>query len=171
MFSCSPPGCPATNPYVRVLIFYVSTLCLVQAQLVHYRQTPSPFQVPFSSPKSQTPDPDPSAMPADPRCSQIPDWFKTPAAMRDQLFQMLSMRWLRILQCIDWEYIGDVIECLPALHHCNNQRTFLSFALDLILFICVSLCLFLFSAAWRPDIQKLLLHFDSEQAILFRDHF
>ena len=67
-----------------------------------------------------------------------------------------------------WEYIGDVIACLPELH----QSTFLGFALELILFFFyVNLGLFLFSAALTTDIQKLLLHFDSEQTILFRDHF
>ena len=119
------------------------------------------------NPRAQTPDP--SVMPADPRCSQIPDWFKTPAAIRDQLFQMLSMRWLwNVNSAMYWEYIGDVIACLPELH----QSTFLGFALELILFLYVNLGLFLFSAAaWTTYIQKLLLHFDSEQTILFRDHF
>ena len=110
------PGCPATNPYVRVLIFYVSTLCLAQAQLVHYRQTPSPFQVPFSSPKSQSQEPRPLiSVP----CPQVP------GVPRSQIDLKRRLRWeTSCSKCCRW---GDCEFCTVLGVYRRCHRVFARF--------------------------------------------
>ena len=156
------PGCPTINPYVRVLIFYVSTLCLVQATGTTGKpHLPSRCPSPPRNPGAQIPV----------LCPQIP------GVPRSQIDLKRRLRWeTSCSKCCRWgdcefcNVLGVYRRCLSVFARIASKHIPWFCTWVNLVFFYVNLGLFLFSA-WTTDIRKLLLHFDSEQTILFRDHF